>query len=118
MRALVRTLQIVENGDFAKKKLWLGLGWTYSDSQLACPKPIKRDIEVVKVVFFEAHFVVGFPPFLATHFPLHARALRWHGSTLCMIADMYIFLKHIFNSSYAGIFICLFWSKFTCALQV
>ena len=44
MRALVRTLQIVENGDFSKKNLglfrWLGPGRTYGDSRLACPRPI------------------------------------------------------------------------------
>ena len=67
--------------------------------------------------FLNVNFFVVFLPFLATHFPLHACAQRWRGTTWCMIDDMYIFLKHIFNSSYAGILICLFWSKFPFALQ-
>ena len=55
MRALVRTLQIVENGDFAKKNLWLGLGWTYRDSQLACPKPMVPSPAAAGRTMFSAH---------------------------------------------------------------
>ena len=43
MRALVRTLQIVENGDFAKKKMcgWVPAGLTGTvNYDVACPKPI------------------------------------------------------------------------------